>query len=143
LKAAITKADWYDPELNPMIRDFSRHYGTVVLPTRSYSPYLKGEIERGIGFVKDNALKGRTFESLNELNAFLKEWEQNVADPRIHGTPRAHVGEIFRTVERAALRPLPPPRFPLYEEGRRKVHRDGHIEIRHAYYSAPPEYCEW
>ena len=139
-KSAVKKADWYDPELNPIVRDFCRHYGTALLPTRSYSPHLKGKIERGIGFVKDNALKGRTFESLSALNAYLKEWEQNVADTRIHGTTRAHVGEVFRTVERETLRPLPPTRFPIYEEGRRKVHRDGHIEIKHSYYSVPPEY---
>ena len=131
-------------QLHPIIRDFCRHYGTVLLPTRSYSPNLKGKIERGIGYVKNNALKGRTFESLSALNAFLKEWEKNVADTRIHGTTRAHVGEIFQTVERATLRPLPPTRFPNDEEGRRKVHRDGHIEIKHSYYSVPPEYlgCE-
>ena len=126
--------------MNPVARAFCEHYGTVLLPTRSYSPYLKGKIERGIGFVKDNALKGRTFETLAALNAFLKQWEENVADNRIHGTTRAHVGLVFRTVERPLLRPLPPTRFPIDEEGRRTVHRDGHIEVKRAYYSIPPEY---
>ena len=142
--SAVKKADWYDPVLHPIVQDFCRHYGTVMLPTRPYHPEHKGKIERGIGYVKGNALKGRIFESLSALNAFLREWEKNIADTRIHGTTRAHVGELYRTVERATLRPLPSDRFPIYEEGRRKVHRDGHIDIRHAYYSVPPEYlgCE-
>ena len=38
LKAAVSEADWYDPELNPKIADFARHYGTVILPTKSYTP---------------------------------------------------------------------------------------------------------
>ncbi|MCL4485787.1 MAG: IS21 family transposase [Nitrospirae bacterium] len=38
--SAVKKADWYDPELHPINRDFCRHYGTVLLPTRSYSPNL-------------------------------------------------------------------------------------------------------
>jgi hypothetical protein len=35
---------------------------------------------------------------------------------------------------------LPAERFPFYQEGRRKVNRDGHIEVAKAYYSVPPEY---
>jgi transposase len=30
LKAAVTKADWFDPDLNPKILAFCEHYGTVV-----------------------------------------------------------------------------------------------------------------
>jgi hypothetical protein len=63
-----------------------------------------------------------------------------VADTRIHGTTRKHVGQQFEKVERAALRPLPSERFPCYEEGQRRVSRDGHIEVKRSYYSAPPEY---
>lgn len=138
--AAVKKADWYDPEIHPIVREFCRHYGTVMMPTRSYSPHLKGKIERGIDYVKDNGLKGREFESLSEINTHLRMWEKNVADTRIHGTTRQHVGQVYQTVEREVLLPLPATRFPLYEEGRRKVHRDGHIDIARSYYSAPPEY---
>jgi len=34
LRAAVTRADWFDPELNPKVEEFCRHYGTVMLPTR-------------------------------------------------------------------------------------------------------------
>ena len=37
LRAAVTRADWYDPELNPKVEEFCRHYGTVILPTRPAS----------------------------------------------------------------------------------------------------------
>ena len=43
-------------------------------------------------------------------------------------------------VERAALLPLPIEPFPSFHEGRRTVHRDGHVEVERAYYSVPPEY---
>src|SRR5262249_43081704 len=45
LKAAVTQADWFDPELNPKLEAFARHYGTVFLPTRPYTPRHKGKIE--------------------------------------------------------------------------------------------------
>jgi transposase len=140
LKAAVTTADWYDPELNPKIEAFCRHYGTTVLPTRPRTPRHKGKVERGVGYAQSNALKGRTFTSLAQQNQFLQEWEATIADTRIHGTTRKQVGARFNEVERAALLPLPAGRFPSFQEAQRIVNRDGHVEVAKAYYSAPPEY---
>jgi transposase len=140
LKAAVTKADWFEPDLNPKILAFCAHYGTVVLPTKVRTPRHKGKVERGVGYAQDNALKGRTFDSLAAQNRHLLEWETSVADTRIHGTTRKQVGKVFAEVERAALLPLSPARFPCFQEAQRKVNRDGHVEVAKAYYSAPPEY---
>jgi transposase len=140
LRAAVQQADWYDPELNPKMQTFAEHYGVAILPTRPYTPRHKGKIERGIGYVKDNALKARTFASLAEVNHYLCEWERTVADTRVHGTIRRQVSKVFNEVERACLRPLPLERFPFFHEGQRQVHRDGHVEVDKAYYSVPPEY---
>ena len=140
LKAAVKSPDWFDPELNPKIVEFARHYGFVFMPTRPYTPRHKGKVESGIKYVKNNALKGRHFASLAEHNEFLARWERQVADTRIHGTTRQQVGRHFKEVEQPALLPLREERFPFYHEGRRKVNRDGHIEVDRAYYSVPPEY---
>jgi len=140
LKAAVTKADWFDPEINPKMQSFCAHYGIVPLPTKPRMPRHKGKVERGVAYVQDNALKGRTFTSLAEQNAHLLHWEATVADTRIHGTTRRQVQQVFDEVERAALQPLAPERFPCFEEGSRMVNRDGHVEVAKAYYSAPPEY---
>lgn len=140
LKAAVSKADWYDPVLNPKIQSFCKHYGTIILPTKPYSPHHKGKIEKGIEYVKNNALKGKRFNSIAEQNNYLLQWETNVADKRIHGTTRKQVGKVFEEIEKPALLQLPAGRFPLFEEAKRSVHRDGHIEVRKAYYSVPPEY---
>ena len=140
LKAAVTKADWYDPDLNPKIRDFCRHYGTVILPTRPRMPRHKGKIEGGVKYVQSNALQGRTFESLTDQNRHLLEWERTVADTRIHGTTQKQVKKCFEDVERSALLPLPAMHFPCFQEGQRRVNRDGHVEMAKAYYSVPPEY---
>ena len=140
LRAAVTRADWYDPELNPKLIAFAAHYQTVILPTKSYTPRHKGKIESGINYVQDNALKGRGFGSLAEENQFLQEWESRVADTRIHGTTRQQVAEVFKTSEQPALRPLPPTLFPVFSEAPRLVNRDGHVEVARTYYSVPPEY---
>ena len=140
LRAAVTKADWFDPELNPKVIAFAQHYGTLFLPTKPYTPRHKGKVERGVDYVQENALRGRKFGSLDEQNRFLLDWEQTVADTRIHGTTRRQVGTHFVTVERSALQRLPLERFPCFQEARRTVHRDGHVEVERAYYSVPPEY---
>ena len=140
LKAAVQKADWFDPELNPKVRSFGEYYGVVFWPTRPYTPRHKGKVEKGIDYVQDNALKGRIFKSLEEQNRFLLDWELTVADTRIHGTTRRQVGEHFADVERKALVPLPLAPFASFREARRTVHRDGHVEVEKAYYAVPPEY---
>lgn len=140
LKAAVKKADWFDPELNPKVVEFARHYGTVFLPTKPYTPRHKGKVESSIKYVKNNALKGRLFSSLAQQNSFLADWEKNVADTRIHGTTKTQVRKLFEEVERPALQKLPRENFPFYFEGKRKVHRDCHVEVAKAYYSVPPEY---
>ena len=58
----------------------------------------------------------------------------------IHGTTKQQVGKVFAEAERAVLGPLPSDRFPSFQEARRIVSRDGHVEVAKAYYSAPPEY---
>ena len=140
LKAAVLRADWFDPDLNPKLVEFCRHYGTILAPTKPAMPRHKGKVEAGVKYVQENALKGRTFTSLGEQNQFLAQWERSVADTRIHGTVRQQVLKLFLTAERPALRPLPDSLFPSFEEARRSVQRDGYIEFSRAHYSVPPEY---
>lgn len=140
LKAAVKRADWYDPELHPKIQSFAAHYGTVFLPTKPYTPEHKGKVEGGVKYVKQNSLAGRTFKSLSEQNDFLLDWESRVADTRIHGTTKQQVAKRFSEFERDQLLALPMDRFPSFQEGRRSIHRDGYAEVDKAYYSAPPEY---
>ncbi|UCC31422.1 MAG: IS21 family transposase [Phycisphaerales bacterium] len=140
LKAAVLKADRFDPDLNPKTQAFCKHYGTVILPTRPRMPRHKGKIERQVGYAQSNALRGKTFASLQEENAYLLDWETHVADTRIHGTTRKQVGKVFAEVERPALLPLPASRFPFFNEGKRIVSRDAHVEVDKGFYSVPPEY---
>ena len=140
LRAAVSKADWFDPELNPKVVSFCEHYGTVILPTKPGMPRHKGKVESGVNYVQENALAGRQFDSLAAQNLFLAHWEDTVADTRIHGTTRQQVRSIFLAVEKSKLLPLPAGLFPSFNEAPRKVHRDGYVEVDKAYYSVPPEY---
>jgi transposase len=139
LKAAVSRADWYDPELNPKLESFCRHYGTALMPCRPYRPEHKGKTERSIGYLKSNAIRGRTFSSLAEENRFLIQWERTVADMRIHGTTRKQVAALFAE-EKIMLLPLPQDLFACFSEAQRTVHRDSYVEVAKSYYAVPPEY---
>ena len=93
-RAAVLRADWYDPEVHPRLAAFCKHYGTVLLPTKPRMPRHKGKVEAGIKYVKSNALQGRVFESLMAQNTHLADWESHVADLRIHGTTKRQVRQV-------------------------------------------------
>jgi transposase len=114
-KGAVRNADWFDPDINPKLADFCRHYGMHVVPCRPGKPQHKGKVERGIAYLRSNGLKGRRFRSLSEENRFLSHWESHVADKRIHGTTRKQVIALFDE-ERAQLQGLPDSLFPSYQE---------------------------
>jgi transposase len=136
LKAGVTRACFYDPDINKQYQAFAEHYGFVPLPIRPYTPRHNGKVERGGGYVK-KALKGRRFESLAEQNEFLRTWNRTVARLRIHGTTKQQVWKRFVELERDALKALPADPFAFFHIGARKVHPDGHIEVQRAYYSVP------
>lgn len=140
LKAAVHRADWYDPELHPKLQSFAAHYNTAFVPTKPYTPRHKGKVENGVKYVKHNALKSRIFQSLEQQNQYLLNWEQTIADKRIHGTTKKQVQQQFEQLESDALLGLPRDRFPMFHEARRTVSRDGHLEVDKAFYSTPPEY---
>ncbi len=137
LKLAVVRACLYDPDISELYAAFARHWGFVPLPSRPRHPQEQGVAERGGGYLKDNALKGRRFDSLDELASFLKHWNRTVARLRIHGTTRKQVYAHFLEVEKPALRPLPEQRFSLFEVGTRTVHPDGHVQVEGAFYSVP------
>ena len=56
-----------------------------------------------VKYVKNNALKGKAFASLAEVNEHLCWWSEHVADKRIHGTTKRQVGTHFEAVEKTAF----------------------------------------
>ena len=137
LKAGVARACLYDPDISELYAAFARHWGFVPLPSRPRHPQEQGVVERGGRYLKDNALKGREFDSLEELDSFLKRWNRTVARVRIHGRTRKQVYAHFLEVEKPALKPLPSERFSLFEVGTRVVHPDGYVEVARAFYSVP------
>lgn len=140
LKSAVLKAHMYEPELNPNYQNFSEHAGFIPMPCRIRTPEHKGKVESSIDYTQENALKGKSFASLDEQNRYLKQWNRTWASTRIHGTTKRQVNRMFEE-ERPALRSLPETEYRFFKIGTRKVNSvDSHIEVEGAYYPIPPQY---
>jgi hypothetical protein len=137
LKAGVSRACLYDPDIAELYAAFARHWGFVPLPCWPRHPQEQGVVERGGSYLRGNALKGRKFGDREELDAFLKHWNRTVARMRIHGRTRKQVYTHFLEVERPVLGALPEERFSFFEVGTRIVHPDGYVEVDCAYYAVP------
>jgi hypothetical protein len=136
LKEGVLTPDIYDPTLNPLFKDVLTHYGVVAMPCRVRDPDRKGKVERGVAHAQQTPLKGKRFESIEEAQAYLDQWEARWADTRIHGTTKRQVAAMFAE-EKPFLLPLPLEPFRYYQYGERTVHLDRCVEVEAAYYSTP------
>jgi transposase len=117
---------------------FARYWGFQPRACAPCRARTKGKDERGVGYVKRNAIAGRTFDSWAALEAHLRGWLRRVADVRVHGTTGEPPLERFQRAEADALRSLngrPP--FHWIRELTRRVHADSCIEVDTNHYSVP------
>ncbi|MDR5777136.1 MULTISPECIES: IS21 family transposase [unclassified Caballeronia] len=137
LKEGVVKPDLYEPELNPVYAAMLAHYGVVADPARVRDPNRKGTVENAIQHTQGTALKGRRFESIEEQNAFLEQWESNWAARRIHGSTRRQVQAMFEE-ERPHLRALPTRNFEYFTDKVYMVCDDTCVRVDHSSYAAQP-----
>jgi transposase len=139
LKTGVTHPCRYEPDINPTYLDLAEHYGTVVIPTRVRKPQDKAKVESAV-LVAERwilaALRNRTFFSLEELNQAIEEklQEYNLRKfQKLESTRK----ELFETLDRPALKPLPEKPYEYTEWKKATVNIDYHIEVDHHYYSVP------
>ena len=140
LKAAIVETDFYEPTVQRTYAAFAQHYGFLPNPCRVYTPTDKGKVESNIKYVKDNCFKGREFKDLEEARLFLQKWLCVTANRRTHGTTGKIPEEMFLTVERKHLRPMPAEEFLFSKSTSATVRTDCHVVHEGNFYSVPYAY---
>ena len=139
-KALVQEHDVTTREVkfNDRFHAFCRYWDVVPRACAPYRARTKGKDERGVGYVKRNAIAGHRFASLEALHAHLQRWMREVADPRVHGTTGEPPIVRFERDERARLKALPG-KAPLLQvrELTRRVHNDACIELDTNRYSVP------
>jgi transposase len=117
---------------------FARHWGFRPRACAPCRARTKGKDERGVGYVKKNAVAGRCFENFAALEAHLDAWVRDIADVRVHGTTGEVPAERFTREEAAALRSIAGiPSFQALRELTRKVQADCAVEVDGNAYSVP------
>jgi transposase len=142
LRSAVSGPHRYEPELNATYAEVGQHYHTGIVPARPRKPKDKAKVEGGVLIAQRwilACLRNRQFFSLEELNAAVWELLERLNTrpfQKLEGCRRS----AFETLDRPAMKPLPPRR---YELGAWKlgvgVNVDHHLEYDHRYYSAPCE----
>ncbi|CZF87076.1 IS21 family transposase [Grimontia marina] len=139
LRSAVKKADRYEPRLNDSYQKLANHYQTAVMPARPYKPKDKAKAENAVLLVERwimMRLRHQTFHTFKELNLAIRELMDalNQRPMKQIGTSRKN---LFDTLDKPALKPLPRQRYLYTETKRAKVGPDYHIEYHRHYYSVP------
>lgn len=144
LKSAVARTNKYEPVINRTFKDFARHYGCVINPTRTYAPQDKALVENAVHLVYQRIyypLREMTFFSIEELNREIRRLleEYNKLLFKRKQTSRA---ELFQTVERGYLKPLPDAPYEIKDYRRAKVQKMGYVYFSpdKSYYSVPYRY---
>ncbi|MGH3850435.1 MAG: IS21 family transposase, partial [Pseudonocardiaceae bacterium] len=107
LKSGVTKACWYEPEINRSYLHMARHVNTIILPTRVAHPRDKAAAEAGVQVAERwvlAPLRNRQFFSVAELNAAISEKTATVNARAFRGQPTSR-RDLFEELERSALQP--------------------------------------
>jgi len=139
LKSGITKACFYEPNVNRTYREMAKHYDTAIVPARPKRPKDKAKAEAGVQVATRwviAKLRKRTFFSLAELNAAIREcveWINNRVTRHLGASRRS----LFEQVERSALKVLPAEDYVFAYWKQCRAGIDYHVEIDKHYYSVP------
>ncbi len=109
-RSAVKKSDRYDPVANPVYGAMAAHYSVAFLPARVRKPKDKAVVESAVGVAQRfilARLRNRTFFSLDEINAALREELEllNNRPMKDHGGKTRR--QRFEEVDKPYAQPLP------------------------------------
>ena len=141
LKAAIIKANRYEPDINRVMEDFANHYQTVVIPTRIISPRDKALVENQVKLIYTRVyakLRNRQFFDLTSLNRAIMEKVKAHNQTRMQRKPYCRE-EKYLAEELPLLDPLPEEPFVMkfYKKYTVQVNNYIYLTQDKHYYSTP------
>jgi transposase len=139
MSTVVADADAVNPRFTVGWLDYAQHCGFATDPARVRHAKDKPRVERAVQYVRSSFFAGEQFVDLADAQAQAENWCTATAGQRIHGTIQARPAEVFAQHEAGGLLGVPPPYdVPIFKTV--KVHRDYHIEVARALYSAPRDY---
>jgi transposase len=125
-------------QFNDKLLAFAKHWGFTPRACAPYRARTKGKTERGVGYVKKNAIAGHAFATWEGFEAHVAKWEREIANVRVHGTTGEEPMARFTRDEAHRLKPLRDRApFGTLRDLTRIVGNDCAIEIDTNSYSVP------
>ncbi len=121
-----------DTPLHPEAVAFAGHYGYAIRLAAPRRPQAKGRVERQVEIVRSHVLEGRTFSSLEEMDAAFATWLP-IRRAQLHRTHGEAIS-VRAATDRAALRPLPAEPYVVAERHLRRLHKDALVSFEASLY---------
>jgi transposase len=144
LKSAIISNNRHGIVVNESYADLARHYAMAVEPARPYRPKDKPKAEQGVQGIQRYILarmRHRKFFDINELNDAIALWLDDYNHKIVKHLERSRT-QLFETLDRPHLRPLPSNSYVYRQFKTARVNHDYHITLLKCYYSVPYEYLK-
>lgn len=145
LKAAVTKAHRYDPDINANYQHVGEHYGFAIVPARAREPKDKAKVENAVGCIERQLLaplRHLTFTSITEINAAIKPLLEAFNRKSFQKMKTSRL-ELFEQVDKPALKPLPQEPYQYAEWKHARINIDYHFVFDEHYYSVPYQYIHY
>ncbi len=136
MRSVVIVAENTAPRFNDVFLEYAQARGFLIDPARVRTPTDKPRVERVVNYVQKNFFAGESFVDLADCRARAETWCATTAGLRIHGTTQCRPAESFAVEEGPLLLPAPGTPFdtPVWSDP--KLHRDCHVQVAKALYSA-------
>lgn len=116
---------------NEGYQHFVDYYGIRAVSCSVRKPRSKGKVESAVKYVKNNALVGRSFESIKQLNTYLESWCRLTSDRRkLAGFPaELNTPQDRFLLEKSHLRLITLPRIAHLRFESRRVTSNGLVSV--------------
>ena len=138
-KTAVNRACRYEPDINATYQEMAEHYGTVIIPARTYKPRDKAKVENAVQNVERRiiaVLRHQTFFSVAEVNRAIKKLLVKLNSKPFQKLAGSRLS-LYEELEKLVLLPLPEQRYQFSQWSKAKVNIDYHVQADKHFYSVP------
>jgi len=125
-----------------VFKAFIKEQGLKLWVCNKSDPESKGPVENLVGFVKKNFFSARDIICIDDVWRSLPGWVER-KNKRIHQATYRVPKEVFKEIEKAALRPLLPSAYDTAVSGFTEVNVNSvqYIQYKSCKYSVPRKFC--
>ncbi|WNK20296.1 IS21 family transposase [Halomonas piscis] len=142
-KMVVISEQFRELEVNQRFHEYATTAGFRIHACCGYDPESKGKVEAGVKYAKQDAFYGESFRDEADLRGHVRQWLDEVANVRTHGTTGQQPMALCDAEERHHLRPyLTPACVGREADGLapRRVDKTGLIAWKANKYSVPMAY---